>query len=417
MIIFAQSVVHWMLAEIGLSFLFLIATYLLWPGIKHPSDRYTFLRAIFAALLFLPWLKITHQVLPTPQNFGALVTGLQSLPRELPSGVDWERINLALALGYVILLLGLAIRRFNAWLQLRELGLSAEVTQVQDKLVFFHDQDLPPMVVGWFHPKILIPRCLIQSLKPDELRAVLAHEAIHLRRNDPAFNALRLLVRDILWFSPFVWLLASRFEEEMELSVDNLVLRESGITPRAYGGLLVQLALQTTHSGALAGPFLSNAFLKRRILVMKNKNHHRKPRFAWLAIVLSTGLALGGLSALGLNPNAVKSEGGLKIYLVDGKKDAASALTAKDFASASVPADCQEKCPVTITLKPEAAKRFAQLTGDHLGKAMNIEFQGKVLASPVIKARINSGRIMVTDSFSPAQAAELAKKVNEAPAP
>src|SRR5204863_9255715 len=43
---------------------------------------------------------------------------------------------------------------------------------------------MSPAVCGLFRPVILLPQALVGSLTPAQLRAVLVHELIHLRRGD-----------------------------------------------------------------------------------------------------------------------------------------------------------------------------------------------------------------------------------------
>lgn len=50
----------------------------------------------------------------------------------------------------------------------------------------------------------------------------------------------------------------------------------------------------------------------------------------------------------------------------------------------------------TITLTPEATRRFAQVTQEHVGQPMAIVVNGEVTSAPVIREVIEGGKLQVT---------------------
>ena len=59
-----------------------------------------------------------------------------------------------------------------------------------------------PMVLGWRQPVILLPADMETWLRPDQIRAVLAHELEHVRRNDYPVNALQVAADTLLVHHP-----------------------------------------------------------------------------------------------------------------------------------------------------------------------------------------------------------------------
>jgi beta-lactamase regulating signal transducer with metallopeptidase domain len=57
------------------------------------------------------------------------------------------------------------------------------------------DDEQSPAVYGLFRPVILLPRTLAERLSGKQLRAVLLHEAIHIRRGDVWVNCAQTLLR------------------------------------------------------------------------------------------------------------------------------------------------------------------------------------------------------------------------------
>jgi beta-lactamase regulating signal transducer with metallopeptidase domain len=59
-----------------------------------------------------------------------------------------------------------------------------------------------PAVVGFIRPRIVTPSDFNNRFNASEREVVLAHEAIHLDRNDARINAAAALVRCLCWFNP-----------------------------------------------------------------------------------------------------------------------------------------------------------------------------------------------------------------------
>jgi len=74
---------------------------------------------------------------------------------------------------------------------------------------------------------------------------------------------------------------------------------------------------------------------------------------------------------------------------------------------------------VALEFNPEGAKKFAQITADNVGKNLAIILDGKVQSAPLIKEAIPSGEAVITGSFTPEKAADLALvlRVGALPAP
>lgn len=96
-----------------------------------------------------------------------------------------------------------------------------------------------PFTVGIFRPVI----CLPEGLLSFQREMVLAHENMHIRRQDNLLKLLAYAVRCVHWFNPFVWLAFRYFEEDMEVSCDEAVLRKLGYERRKeYAKTLLTLS-------------------------------------------------------------------------------------------------------------------------------------------------------------------------------
>jgi beta-lactamase regulating signal transducer with metallopeptidase domain len=86
------------------------------------------------------------------------------------------------------------------------------------------DRPQSPAVCGLFRPVILLPRSLADHLPPAQLRAVLLHELVHLRRGDVWVNCLQALVQILYWWHPLLWLANARIRRVREEAVDDAVM-------------------------------------------------------------------------------------------------------------------------------------------------------------------------------------------------
>lgn len=83
----------------------------------------------------------------------------------------------------------------------------------------------PAFTSGWWRPRVYIARELPQRLASDELEAVLAHEAEHVRRRDPLrLFWLRALARVLFWL-PALGRLADDLADEWEITADDAAAR------------------------------------------------------------------------------------------------------------------------------------------------------------------------------------------------
>lgn len=67
---------------------------------------------------------------------------------------------------------------------------------------------------------------------------------------------------------------------------------------------------------------------------------------------------------------------------------------------------------VLITFNAEGSKLFADITGKNVGRQLAIFLDGKVLSTPVVQEKIENGSAVVSGSFTPQEAKDLATNLN-----
>lgn len=105
--------------------------------------------------------------------------------------------------------------------------------------IYVVDELDSPMLVGLFHPMILIPNI---ELDDEALYMVLKHELIHYKRKDILAKWLLMLCRSIYWFNPLLWYMNKRACNDMEISCDEMLLNDTTIEYRKkYGEVMLSM--------------------------------------------------------------------------------------------------------------------------------------------------------------------------------
>lgn len=97
-----------------------------------------------------------------------------------------------------------------------------------------------PLTIGFFKPLILLPVSVLSQLTPAQVEAVIMHELLHIRRNDYLKNVIMTTAQVVLFFNPFMKILAIIVRKERENSCDDGVL-EKGFSVLDYSQALYYL--------------------------------------------------------------------------------------------------------------------------------------------------------------------------------
>ena len=97
-----------------------------------------------------------------------------------------------------------------------------------------------PATIGFLKPVILIPIASINSLSSHQLEAIILHELSHIKRNDYITNLFISVIETILFFNPFILLLAKTIKRERENCCDDFVIQYR-YDPHSYATALLRL--------------------------------------------------------------------------------------------------------------------------------------------------------------------------------
>lgn len=178
--------------------------------------------------------------------------------------------------------------------------------KVRLKLV---DQTVSPAVCGLFRLVVLLPGQLADQLSPAQLRAVLLHELVHIRRGDVWVNCLQALLQILYWWHPLLWLANARIRRVREEAVDDAVMSALAGEAEVYVPTLVEVAKlafqRPLMSLGLVGILESRSALRQRVQRLVN---YQSPRKAGLTLLSVMGVALFAAAAVPMGSAPVVTE-------------------------------------------------------------------------------------------------------------
>ena len=228
---------------------------LLGPGrIRRPADRALFLYAALLKAGIALWAGEAVSCLSAnPHVFGYFAVRLPDLA---PNGPPFEPNALiaalarsepigAVLLATAILMLGLLCYRwsrlaplyrsiyssrrveartapqaFRAFERLVEKVYGSTRWLPRPRLMVVRDAPSPAFTMGILPPIVVLSADLVSQLAGRELAGIMAHELAHVRRLDYIGRWLATILRDIMFWNPFVLRWHSRLIEEQEAAAD-----------------------------------------------------------------------------------------------------------------------------------------------------------------------------------------------------
>ncbi len=148
-----------------------------------------------------------------------------------------------------------------------------------------------PCLAGLWHPVVLLPERECEAVRPDELRAILAHELAHARNHDLAWNLIAQVASILLWFHPLAWRIRAAHAASCDAVCDAVAADLLGDVA-SYCRTLARLAVREAWRSSAHGLAMARTSDVRRRLDALNRNVFRT--------ALSRRCVLLALSAAGV---------------------------------------------------------------------------------------------------------------------
>ena len=143
-----------------------------------------------------------------------------------------------------------------------------------------------PLSYGVIRQVILMPKNT-EWKNIYQLRYVLEHEYVHIRRLDMLTKLIMIAAVCIHWFNPLVWVMYILFNRDLELSCDETVVRRFGMDIKSvYATALISMEEKKSGLTPLCNSFSKNAIEERIRAIMKIKKTSK------FAVIISAVLVI-----------------------------------------------------------------------------------------------------------------------------
>jgi bla regulator protein BlaR1 len=161
-------------------------------------------------------------------------------------------------------------------------------------------RSLEPGIFGIVRTVLLWPAGISEHMNDAHLKAILAHEVMHVRRRDNLAAAVHMLVESAFWFHPLVWWLGARLIEERERACDEGVLA-LGSEPEIYAESILKACEFCVESPLPCVSGVTGSNLKKRIVRIMTQRIADKLTLGRKVLLATIGMAaVAGPVVIGL---------------------------------------------------------------------------------------------------------------------
>jgi len=151
------------------------------------------------------------------------------------------------------------------------------------------DRITSPLTFGVLKPMIILPN-MVELYEEEEIKHILAHEYVHIRRFDYVSKIALAATLSIHWFNPFVWLMYILANRDIELSCDEIVLKALDKKSSAHYALtLINAADNQNQLAMLHSGFAKHALEERVKAILDTK---RKSNVSAVVAIVLTVITL-----------------------------------------------------------------------------------------------------------------------------
>ncbi|MFT5873299.1 MAG: beta-lactamase regulating signal transducer with metallopeptidase domain [Clostridium sp.] len=143
-----------------------------------------------------------------------------------------------------------------------------------------------PMLIGIVRPYIIIPDI---KFNDKQLKNILLHEIIHLKRFDILVKWMTMIVSSIHWFNPLMYFIKKDINSSCELACDEAVIKNlSPAEKQDYGDTLISVVAKNKYpTGILQVTMLDEKKgLKERLVAIMNHSRKSKKIIAFSVILI-----------------------------------------------------------------------------------------------------------------------------------
>ncbi|MEC1178950.1 M56 family metallopeptidase [Metasolibacillus meyeri] len=183
-----------------------------------------------------------------------------------------------------------------------------------------------PKLVGFINHTILLPN---NEYSNEELKIILKHELVHLKRKDLWYKAFVMLVYSIHWFNPLFYLFVRELDKLCEYSCDEVVKNANIELRKTYSQTILYAEKYSRRASIFSTNFIGDSqSIKKRILSIMDTRKKKSGVIviALLILLITCGFTVSSAFAISSKPMNYLDETFMKESILNG-------LTTGDFAT------------------------------------------------------------------------------------
>ena len=188
----------------------------------------------------------------------------------------------------------------------RELGVRQKVR------LMITEAAIGPAVFGLFRPTIIVSEQLIAQKSVRQLRPLLGHELVHVRRFDLLCGAVQMVAQVVWWFHPFAWWANREVCRWRERCCDQEVVASLRLPPNHYIRSLIEV-MELSHNtapGFIASGMRTSFTHERLSALMGDAKAFRRttPWWSWTVVMVASVVVLPGGGVARSAPSGLTSD-------------------------------------------------------------------------------------------------------------
>ncbi len=260
------------------------------------------------------------------------------------------------------------------------IGIKSQLTKImaitEEISIRVTDKVTGVFTYGFIKPVIIWPTALLNNLSEDEVTMILAHELMHIKRQDYIVKVILSLINTFLYYHPFIWWANKVIDNEREYDCDMSAIRICS-TQSQYAHTLIKLQELKLNLVALTtNGFSDNKNFSNRIKRLFNMPVHNTSIKARLTILLFLSMTAGLFAYKYNTVNAVEEELEAELGSETTQNNSLKKLDLLNNYNLSdtIPLNTQRKTSQVIT-KVEGDKTTTIKMED--GKIIDVEVNGE----------------------------------------
>ena len=149
-------------------------------------------------------------------------------------------------------------------------GITIKYNYTKPVRLYLSEHVLQPMMTGWIKPIIFLPIQIQTQLTREQIEVIVAHELMHIKRNDFVIKMVQNLTQTLLYYHPVTWWLTKIIDNERECSCDDVMLNSNEDPLIIAESLLAFKRLQGNTQNTLAFGNKQNTFHRIQRLFGQN---------------------------------------------------------------------------------------------------------------------------------------------------